>query len=690
MATIEQLSTALINADKAGDAEAAKVLANEIIRMRGAGDGGAESGTSQDLRSDLSGMSNKLGGASGENTQAIRNQRKFDELDTWKKPIVAAADLADLAANGMTMGFGNKAAAAARSAFTDKTYEEELAAMREATQGARDRSGYAGDVAEIGGALATPMALANRGATLAGRFGTGAMEGAKGVAARAGLLGAEGAVYGGVSAAGNDTDIGQGMAMGGIGGAAVPVLAATGRAVAKPFMDAVRARVNPGGFAAEKVAERVSNKMTVDQAGRRMATGNGLSLADVSGESARGLLRTATNIPGKARDRVQAQLTLRQFGQGDRLKSAISRTFADPDGYLAAKDEIANAAQKAAGPLYKAAYAQPVHFSEKLEGILQTPAGQSALRHAEQLAGNEQVPFQQMFVNVLDDGGQVVRRVPDTRGWDYIKRSMDDMIEGQTDSITKKVTNEGRILVGLKNRMLDEVDRLNPDYAAARKAYAGKASLDDALETGRGVFRMSPDALKRAVDKMNPAQKASARIGAAETLRNQIEQAGVTQNAILRIFSRPAQMKNLQTLFESPEKFAEFRKAIFDEARKRATYAAVTGNSTTVRQGIDMAEAGGLQDGVDAAKSLITGGPINATLNFIGSRLRMLGGMTPEVADQVSRRLMASTPQMKSEVIAELRKIGQMQISAEQKRQAIQAFVTRALAVAAPMAIAAE
>lgn len=659
---------------------------DEIAAELGATAPAPESEQAQSARSELSGLSNKLGGASIDSLAKAR----YDALPEWKKPFIAAGDMMDLAANGATMGFGNKAAAAGRAAFTDKTYEEELAAMRATTQGARDRAGYAGTAAEFGGAIATPVGLAAKGATLAGRFGSAAMEGAKGLAARAGLLGVEGAGYGGLSALGNDTDVGQGMALGGIAGGAVPIIAGVGRAAAKPFTDAIRARTNPGGYAAEKVAERVSNKMPVDQAGRRMAMGDNLNLADVGGESARGLLRTAANIPGKARDRIQAQLTLRQFGQGDRLKSAVARTFADPDGYLAAKEEIAEAAQKAAGPLYRTAYSKPLHYSEKLEGILQTPAGQRALRHAEQLAGNEQVPFKQFFVQVADDGSQQMRRVPDTRGWDYIKRAMDDMVERETDSITKKVSNEGRILIGLKNRMLEEVDRLNPDYAAARSAWAGKAALDDALETGREVFRMSPDALKRAVADMGPAQKASARVGAAETLRNQIEQTGVTQNAVLRIFSRPAQIRNLQTLFESPEKFAEFRKTIFAEARKRATYQEATGNSTTVRQGIDMAEAGGLQEGVDTARNVVTSGPFNATLQFIGTRLRMLGGMTPDVADEVAKRLMAGSPQAKSQVLAEISRIGQMRISAEQKRQAINAFVARALAVTAPMGMAAE
>lgn len=644
-----------------------------------------ESAQSQDARSDMSRMSNKLGDATIDSLAQVR----FDKLPEWQKPIVAAGDIVDLAANGVTLGFGNKAAAAGRAAFTDKTYAEELEAMKGATQDARDRAGPAGIAAEIGGLVATPAALATRGLTLAGRFGTGAMTGAKGIAARSGLLAAEGAGYGALSAAGNDTDIAEGAAMGGLAGGAVPVVMGAVKTVAKPFVDAVKARVNPAGYAAEKVSERVTNRMPIDQAANRMASGVGVNLADAGGASVRDLLRTATNIPGKARDRVQAQVMMRQFGQGDRLKAAISRTFADPDGYLAAKDAIADAAEKAAGPLYRAAYSKPTHFSKTLEGILDTPAGKAALRHAETLAGNEQVPFKQLFVNITQNGN-VVRRVPDTRGWDYIKRAMDDMIEGQTDSITKKVTNEGRILIGLKNRMLAEVDNLNPDYAVARSAWAGKAALDDALETGRDVFKMSPDAFRRAVANMGPAQKASARVGAAETLRNQIDQAGVTNNAILRIFSRPTQMRNLQTLFETPERFAEFRKAIFDEARKRATYQAVTGNSTTVRQGLDMAEAGGLKEGVDFAKNAVTGGPVNATLNFIGSRLRMLGGMTPTVADEVAKRLMASAPQAKAETIRELTRIGQMQITAEQKRQAVSALLARSLAVTAPMAVAAQ
>lgn len=231
--------------------------------------------------------------------------------------------------------------------------------------------------------------------------------------------------------------------------------------------------------------------MSPQQAANRMASNPGSNLADVGGENLRNLLRTTVNIPVPARQATNARLTMRQFGQGDRLKDAISKTFADPEAYAASKDLIEETAKREAAPVYRSAYEKPVHFSETLEGILAKPAGKAALRHAETLAGNEQVPFKQLFVNITDDGGKVVRRVPDTRGWDYIKRSLDDMIGREQDSITKKYSNEGRILIGLKNKMLEEVDRLNPEYARARSIWSGSAELDKALEAGREVFTVN-------------------------------------------------------------------------------------------------------------------------------------------------------------------------------------------------------
>ena len=174
-----------------------------------------ESVASQDLRSELSGITQ---GMQGELPGGNLDRARYEQLPGWQKPLVAAADFADLAASGASFGFGNKLAAGLRAPFTDKTYAEELEGMRGATDAARNRAGSAAIASELTGAIAAPVALASRGATLLGRFGTGAMTGPVGLAARTGLAGVEGAGYGALTAAGNDQDITEGAGFGAIGG----------------------------------------------------------------------------------------------------------------------------------------------------------------------------------------------------------------------------------------------------------------------------------------------------------------------------------------------------------------------------------------------------------------------------------------------------------------------------------------
>lgn len=168
--------------------------------------------------SEMSAMTQALDKGPEGNPVADRQRAQYDALPEWQKPIVAAGDTLQLFANGATMGFGDKAVAGARSLFTDKTYEQELADARTKTQEARNRAGYAGTGAEVVGAVATPMKLAGKGATLAGRFGTAAMTGAPGVLARTGLMAVEGGGYGALTAAGNDQDITTGAGIGAVGG----------------------------------------------------------------------------------------------------------------------------------------------------------------------------------------------------------------------------------------------------------------------------------------------------------------------------------------------------------------------------------------------------------------------------------------------------------------------------------------
>lgn len=160
--------------------------------------------------------------ASGATQNPARAQ--YDELPAWQKPIVAGSDILQLAGRAPLMGWGEKAVAGLRAPFTGNSYEDELADQRRQTTAARNRSGWAGTAAEVGGAVAGPMALAGKGVTLAGRGGTATMEGVKGLAARSGLMAAEGAGYGAINAAGEDQDILSGAGLGALFGAGGNIL----------------------------------------------------------------------------------------------------------------------------------------------------------------------------------------------------------------------------------------------------------------------------------------------------------------------------------------------------------------------------------------------------------------------------------------------------------------------------------
>jgi hypothetical protein len=111
--------------------------------------------------------------------------------------------------------------------------------------------------------------------------------------------------------------------------------------------------------------------------------------------------------------------------------------------------------------------------------------------------------------------------------------------------------------------------------------------------------------------------------------------------------------------------------------RKRSTYDAVKGNSTTAAQLADMAETGGLNEAVQFASKAATTGPINATLSWVGSRLKMLGGLTPRVADEISKKLMTTDPATVRQFTSELMKLEKARLSSSAKARVVYDLVAK-------------
>lgn len=98
--------------------------------------------------------------------------------------------------------------------------------------------------------------------------------------------------------------------------------------------------------------------------------------------------------------------------------------------------------------------------------LMQRPAMQDAVRQARILARNE-------GVKISNPAGSV-------KGLDYVKRALDDKIRATEG-------NERRILVALKNRMLTTVDRLSPEYEAARGTYQQMSRPVNQMEVAQEI-----------------------------------------------------------------------------------------------------------------------------------------------------------------------------------------------------------
>lgn len=571
----------------------------------------------------------------------------------------------------------------------DEQMQSELQRER-AIQGARDEADPAASTTgRIAGALTSAAGLMKAQAPYMAALPADASLAAKSVqGARAGAL------YSGLYGLGSGEDIPgritegvEQAAVGGLIGGAVPGVTEGVKAFFKPLKDAYTGYTRPAAFANQKIAERLADaNLDPSLAASKMATQPGVTLADVGGKSTRNLLRTATNIPGKAEDIVVSRLNKRQWGQGDRIKDIIRETFADPEVFEAAKGKLFKLQEETSKPLYEKALSKKNVWNNRLDMFLRDPVTQSGIKQGIRIqrleALAENVPFDPKDYAIVafnEAGDPIIGGVPNMRTVNVIKKGLDAMLEGARHPITGRLTEEGRAIDGVRRAFLNEVDLVNPDYKVARQNYANFMQVNDAMEFGRKALSMSPASVKAKAAEMTPMERIAARVGAAESMRKLIDEAGWNNNAILKVFSSRQKVGNLRALYRSDEEFAEARKMVFAEMRKRATYDTVKGNSTSVKQAADLADAGGLVEGVEAAKDLATG-RIGGTLRYIGSRMKMLGGFTPEVAEDVARKLMATDPATVKRFTGELMKIDAQRISDDQKRQLVQRLITPMIA----------
>ena len=496
MATLEQIESALLKADAAGDEGAARILAAEVRRIRSAQNspvtGGRPLTAAQQPEKPVS-----LGDRVGNLWSGIKN--------AVAAPLVGGAQRLGLE------GAQNTADA----------WAEDAAAI------GRRPGGLGGQV--LGGtALVAPTAMLPGANTIAG----GAILG--------GLTNTIQPTTEGESALWN-TALGAGM------GGAVPAgirAARTGRALlVDPFTDAGRTRI--AGKTIYRAAGEDAPRLPAALSGAR---GNTPGFQPSTAQAAR-------NDGVSALDRTMRAIDPAAYGALDQeqrsaLATALQSVAQTPEARAA---QVA-AREAAVNPLYNAAKSKSAMGDSVFDGLLTRPSMKEAVNRAGRLSAERGQPFDFQQAQQSPIVGPSGAPMPAPAA--YSGRALHDVKMGLDDAIGTPAMGmqgaERTAAIGTKDDFLQWLESKIPEYRTARETYAEQSKPISQMDIGQELYRRFVPAL---ADQGNTPFRMNAQ-SYANALRNGDKVAqNVTgmKNAKLEAIMTPEQMALLQGVAKDAE-----------------------------------------------------------------------------------------------------------------------------------------
>lgn len=147
--------------------------------------------------------------------------------------------------------------------------------------------------------------------------------------------------------------------------------------------------------------------------------------------------------------------------------------------------------RKASGAYSKALDDKTPYIDDKIGELMQRPVMKQALKQAVTNAQNRGIDPRQFGVTQFNEAGDpVIGAVPSWRAYDYIKRSLDDVISSNKDPRTGRLMEAGAAAQDAKKQLLGILDKVNPEYKQARSVYGeGAEVVDGLLEGGVGLLK---------------------------------------------------------------------------------------------------------------------------------------------------------------------------------------------------------
>ena len=281
--------------------------------------------------------------------------------------------------------------------------------------------------------------------------------------------------------------------------------------------------------------------------------------ADALGKEGQRKLAAMAKVPGRQRDIITDALVQRNLDIRPNVGARVGAALGAPQSAAQAEDALLAQAQTQARPLYQQALQVPV-TSPQLREMLDLPVMRAGLKagleQQEMMTAGTDNPFLPIHAAVIgyDNAGMpVVKGVPNMTTLHTVKVGLDNMIDSAVNPATGRPNLQGRALIALRNNFLNQIDRMNPVYAAARQAYAGPMQVRDAIDTGQQMARRGrPGDTISQFQALSPTQQQGVRIGYADSIRDPLERGGNYPTVLKQKSQKGVDELNALSLHQGP------------------------------------------------------------------------------------------------------------------------------------------
>jgi hypothetical protein len=624
-----------------------------------------------------------------------------------------AEGLAQSVAQGTTLGFGDEIAAGMGSLFGlgpyigGKGYREILDEVRGRGEKFATENPKTALAAELAGGVIVPVggagAALKAGSTIAKATRTGKVGQ---LASSGAIIGAPyGAAYELGTAETNDPGelaeaagrgLGTGAAFGAVlqpaGAALVPLVEkgvqGTAAALRKLTGGSIKGNLAPEAAARDRVARalaedaeigKISGNPPLSEADFTAAAQRGQPVAalDMGGATTRGLARATANTSGAAREMLESATDPRFASQGDRMAEYLRKLSkgGDPNTF-ATREALQAEARQIRTPLYQKAYQDGrVGIDDAaLINLEKAPAMKKALDEGRTRLENRHA--------VEGTGGPVDDRIVGKSGYtleyyDAAKQALDDKINGL---LARGANGEAREHIAVRDKLVGILDEKVPSYADARGTAANYFGASDALTAGErfatNAAKFETNAAKDALAKMSSREQELFREGFVGRLTESATELGDRRNIVNQLANSSASRERINIVL-GPQRAAELEAQLHLENIMELGRKAVTGNSTTTRQLVELGLIGG--SGTYGAYS---GDPYALTLaGLLGARRGAMSIAEKRTAVEVAKLLTSGDPAALRQAASKMAASGQIDWLRSLDKQLAKAGVWQTLAI---------